>query len=450
MVKNNYWFRSGSYSVLQRLSSLLFGFGAFAILVRFLSKEDFGIYALFVSVTSLVEVARIGLIQNALIKFLTSAKEDEYKDILSSSFVLNILVTIVSVILLIAFAPLLGSIWHSYKIVQLFYMYCITTIVLIVFHQLNYLQQANLEFKGFFLSNFVRQGSFFLFVLLEVWILKPVPDLSRLVIYMTISAVLGTLTSINYGRKYLKISSKINYEWIKKLFNYGKYVFGTSISTMIFGSIDQFMLGSILPSSSVATFNAANRLSNIIDVPISSVAAIVFPQSAKRSAEGGIKSSAYLYEKSVGILLTLLIPALLFLFFFADTIILIIAGPKYHDAANILRVMVLTGLFQPFIRQFGTAMDAMGKPKTNFYMILVISILNIIFNYVFISAYGTIGAAYATLLTTILFAVVAQFLLKNLIGVRFYAVFLFAAMGYKELYNNVLGIMKSKSPSETA
>ena len=443
MFKNSYWFRSGFYSVIQRLSSLLFGLGSFAILVRFLSKEDFGIYALFISVTSLIEVARIGLIQNALIKFLASAKGEEYKDVLSSSLVLNILITIVSVIVLIIISPMLGHLWNSPKIVPLFYMYCVTTVVLILFHQLNYLQQANLDFKGFFLSNFVRQGSLFIFIVLEVFVLKPIPDLMRIVIYMTVSALLGTLTSFGYGKKYLRISKKINYEWVKKIFNYGKYVFGTNISSMVFGSIDQFMLGSILPTSSVATFNAANRMSNLIDVPVASVAAIVFPQSAKRSSEEGNQSSAYLFEKSVGVLLALLLPALLFLFFFADLIISIIAGPKYFDAADILRVMVITGLFQPFVRQFGTVMDSIGKPKTNFYLILIVSLLNIVSNYLFITTFGTIGAAFGTLLTTIIFAVASQIILKNLIQVRFYAVFVYALMGYKEMFSQLLKVLSS-------
>jgi lipopolysaccharide exporter len=68
MFKSNYWLKSGTYTILQRFFNVLFGFGAFAILVRVMPKNEFGVWALFVSVTSLIEVARIGLIQNALKK----------------------------------------------------------------------------------------------------------------------------------------------------------------------------------------------------------------------------------------------------------------------------------------------------------------------------------------------------------------------------------------------
>jgi lipopolysaccharide exporter len=76
---------------------------------------------------------------------------------------------------------------------------------------------------------------------------------------------------------------------VKKLFHYGKYVFGTNISSMIYTSIDQMMLGYLMPVSAVAIFNTANRVTNFVEVPLSSVAAIVFPQSAKRIETHGKK-----------------------------------------------------------------------------------------------------------------------------------------------------------------
>lgn len=430
---NNYWIRSGFFSVLQRLSTVILGFGSFAILVRFLDKEDFGIYVLFISVTSLIEVARIGLIQNGLIKFLNSEKEEEHADIISSSFILNIIISTISVILLIIIAPLLGALWNSDKIVTLFYLYSITAVVLIIFHQLNFLQQANLNFKGFFFTNLVRHGSFFLLILLEVFIFSFKPDLNRLVVYMTISAMLGSITSIGFSKKYFLLSRRINYEWIKKLFRYGKFVFGTNISSMIFGSIDQFMIGTILPTSSVALFNAANRVNNLINIPVASAAAIVFPQSAKNSILHGKESSKLLYEKSVGILLALFLPALLIIFLFAEVIITIIAGIDYIEAADILKVIVITSLFYPFVRQFGTIMDSIGKPKINFYLLLIVSMMNIISNYIFITKYGKIGAAFGTLLTMSIFTLLTQIILKRTLGVQFNSIMFMVITSYKEL-----------------
>src|SRR6478752_8768327 len=95
-----YWIRSGAYTILQRSSMLLFGVGSFMLLVRMLSKDDFGVWSLFLSVATLFEVARNGLIQNALIKYLNSHDEAEHASIISASFYLNILLTIISLVII--------------------------------------------------------------------------------------------------------------------------------------------------------------------------------------------------------------------------------------------------------------------------------------------------------------------------------------------------------------
>ena len=51
------------YAIADRFVALLFGFGSIYLLLRLLSKEDFGEWALFITVTALVEVARNGLIR---------------------------------------------------------------------------------------------------------------------------------------------------------------------------------------------------------------------------------------------------------------------------------------------------------------------------------------------------------------------------------------------------
>ena len=74
----NYWFKSAFYTIGERLLSLIFGFGSIYLLLRNLTKEDFGTWALFLTITTLVELARIGFIQSGLIKFLSVAKGEDY------------------------------------------------------------------------------------------------------------------------------------------------------------------------------------------------------------------------------------------------------------------------------------------------------------------------------------------------------------------------------------
>jgi|GEM_PF-4656230 len=92
--KNSYWMKSGVYTILQRVTNLFTGFGSFFILVRTFDKDEMGAYALFLTVSSLIEVSKNGLIQNAQIKYSASASEEEYPKILSASFTLNVLIAV--------------------------------------------------------------------------------------------------------------------------------------------------------------------------------------------------------------------------------------------------------------------------------------------------------------------------------------------------------------------
>lgn len=435
-AKDSYWMKSGIYTLLQRFSALVFGFGGFLILVRMLPKEHFGTLALFTTVTALIEVARNGLVQNAQIKYAASAKDEELPVILNSAFTLNVIITISSVILLLILAYPLSLLWNSPKIMLMFFIYTTTTITLIFFSQFNFIQQAKLDFKGIFYGTFVRQGSYFLIICLY-FIIGLQISLEMLVVYQTLGAILGALTGYTFVKKYYKPALLFNWEWIRKLFNYGKFVFGTNISAMIFSSIDQMILGAMLSPVEVAVYNTATRMNNFVDIPVASVASIVFPKSAQRVEESGTEAVVYLYERSVGLLLAILVPTIIIAIIFAKTIIIIIAGEQYLSAVPVMQILMAGALFQPFLRQFGTALDSLGKPKINFRMLIIISVLNAVANYIGISILGTIGAAIGTAFALLAFFISSQLILKKEINAKTHHTLIYMWDFYKKGFSAV-------------
>lgn len=426
----------------QRVTSLITGFGGFYILVRILSKDDLGAWALFISVTALIEVARGGLIQNAQIKYCATASAEEYPKILTASLSLNVIVTLFSVILLSSLAHFMSVLWHSPQLEGMFYLYALTTVILILYFQFNFIQQSNLDFKGIFYSNLIRQGVLFLFIFFA-WLNNHEIKLYELVWMMSLGALLGTVLSYFFVKNYWKVTYKVEWEWVKKLFHYGKYVFGTNISSMIYTSIDQMMLGYLMPVSAVAIFNTANRVTNFVEVPLSSVAAIVFPQSAKRIETHGKEAVTYLYERSVGLLVAMILPIAILCLIFSKWMIIIIAGADYIEAAPILQIIILATLIQPYIRQFGTTMDSIGKPKINFYLLVFIAIINIGTNYFFISTMGLIGAAFGTFTALLIFLIISQIILNKELNIKFHHTFIYMWKFYVDGFNMGLRVLKT-------
>ena len=420
---NKYWLKAGLLSFTERFSTLLFGFGSFFLLIRILPKEAFGVWIIFQTVTTILEVGKIGLLQNALVKFLTVAKDIEYKEISTASLVINVIIAALTSLFLIVASPFLGFWLDSEQLQYLLPIFSITTLVFIISHQSNFTQQAHLDFKGLFWSNFVRKGLFFLFIL--VHFVLPTADLSLmdLVIFQIFTTLAGSLTSLYFGRKYLQFSRYINWSRVYQLFQYGKFVMGTNLSTMLYKTIDKIMLSALLSPIAVAMYEAAVRINSLMEVPTFSVASVVFPESSRRTLTSSRAEIAMLYEKAVGATLTFILPAVAFIWIFAPWIIWIIAGDNYSEAVPLLRWTILYGLFVPFAIQFGTILDSNGHPRINFLFTLLGATLNILANYIAISIWGVSGAPIGTLVTYCLTFILMQQLLYRKYGVLTYRVF---------------------------
>ncbi|MCE7070276.1 flippase [Dyadobacter sp. CY327] len=414
--KDHYWIKSGFINILQNFSGVFFGFAGFYVLVRLLSKHDFGVWTLFLSTTTILEAIRSGLLQNALVKFISASDEHEHPDIITASFAISGLVSIFCITAILIFAPFLSRLWDSPELVQMLYLYIAIYFFSGLQAQFNGIEQANLRFNGIFLTTIIRQGSFFTFVVV-CYLFSVEVKLIYLVWVQIISAILGMSLAFYYCRRHLQISYEVSKMWVKKLFGYGKYAFGTLISSLLSGTVDQMMLGALLSPAASGAFNIAVRITNLIDIPGNAVATIVFPQSAKRMETEGKSAIKYLYEKSVGTTLALVVPVVVFLYLFSDIVIHLIAGEKYNDSIPLLQITLLYCLLIPYGRQFGTILDSIGKTKVTFFVVVVTATLNLVLNYFFIRSFGVMGAAYATLCSNVVGFIIAQVILKREIDV---------------------------------
>jgi len=429
--KNSYWLKSGIYTLLEKGLTLLFSFGSVFILYRMLSLEEVGIWTQFLAVTTLIELARNGLIQNGLIKFLSSASKEDYPKILTSSVALNLILTFFSILLLACSADFVSNFLHAPILEKMLYYYIITTLLLIPFYHFQFIEQANFSFKGLFFSSLVRQGIFCSLIAIAFFG-NFHTDLVDIVLFQMFSILIGSLIAFILTRKHLKFYKSVDVKWIKKLLNYGKFVFGTNISGVVFHTIDQVMLGSMKGNASVGLYNAAIKISNIVEVPTASVAAIIFPQSAKRMETTGRTALKDLYEKAVGLILALIIPVSFIILLVPKLLLLLAAGEKYLDAVPILQITIFYTLIAPFTRQFGTIIDSMGNPRLNFYFIMGSALLNIFLNYIFITNFGLLGAAYGTLTTYLAMFIFTQIVLNRMFKIRTINVFGHIFNYYKE------------------
>ena len=426
-----------------RIFVLLFGFGSFYILVRYFSKEDFGTWAIFLTIVTILEMSRNGLIQNALIKLVHSHDQSDEDKIVSASWILNTAYTVFIFFMLWLSSGFVADLFKAPEIKTMFLYYGITLLLLIPFSQFNYIQQSKFNFSGIFWGTFARTGSFF-FANLIIYLLSIKVTLSSLVLMQAFSTLLGLIISYISAREFLTMKFDWNADAIKKVFHFGKYVMGTNICSLVYKSTDQFAIGYFLNTGSVASYNAAARLSNLIEYPTTSIAEIVYPKSTSQYTTGGEQSSKLMFERSVGATLAITLPMIAVVTLFAEPIIHIIAGPAYSDSAGILRITILFGLFTPFSSQFGTALDSSGRPKLNFLILLASVFINLVTNSIGLHYLGLMGACYGTLTSCVIIFFINHYFMIKIFNIELRAVFIHLAQSYAIIFNFTLNSLKSK------
>ncbi len=428
--KYRYWIRSGLFTGFQNLSIVAFGAANFIFLTRITSKEIFGTWALFLIIANIIETSKNGLLKNGMMRFINTSTDEDHARIASSSLVLNGILTLTIAVLILILAGTIAAFCRMPEMTHMLGLYCIALAAHILFSHCEFTQASYLSFKGISLAYFTRQAALFAYILF-CWARHIPVGLDQLVWCYIIAMILGTGVSLAFARKWLR-PFHFSKTWLVTLWKYGRYVFGTNICSLIFRSTDHFIVASYISAAAVGMYNTAVRITNFVDMPSNILSDILFPRSSKSLVQEGPDKVKYLYEKSVGVVLALAVPASVVIFIFPKLILGLLAGKKYLDSAPVLRVTLAFGLFLPFLRQFGTIMDSTGKPAINFLVNLGTAIFNVGSNLFFTFRFGLLGAAYGTILSYFLCFCTGQYILYRQLRASLGNIFKFAWGFYPE------------------
>ncbi len=434
-LKDNKSIKPGFYNGLQKVLAPVFGVLSTMLLAhKALSKPEMGVWSLFLVVTSVVELFRHGLVKTSLIKYMNHSKEEEHSAVMSAALFLNAVITLLLCILLFFGSHYIAALVNAPLLEPMLFIFIIGMLFLIPFSHFEWIMYGKSLFKDLFWTYLVRQG----ITLLAIFIYFAVNgslSLKVLVIIYSAGILIGAVSGFIFVKRFLILRYIRSGQWIKKLWHFGKYVFGSNVSTLIFRNVDQFMVSNILSNTAfVASQSISLRIVNLADIPSQVMSDIVFPKSSNPellNKPGVIKSY---YEKAVGATLCFIVPIVIFILLFPKAILFILAGEKYYDAVPYLRLVSFSTIFLSFLKQWGVIIDSTGRPQLNFLLISVIAILEITFCYFFIKEFGFLGAAYALLSTHIIGFVITQTLLKKYFNISFVNCFKYAIGYYPQIF----------------
>lgn len=432
------WIHSAFFGGLQKLSVPLSGLLVTMLLTKKgLLPADMDVWVIFMTITSIQETVRQGLVKTTLIKHLNYCQPDEQSYVITTAFILNAFITIITALLLFFFASYIAAAEDSPPLKQMLYIFQIGMFIMIFFSHFEWVMYAKAMFKGLFWVYLFRQGSTLLLVA-GIFFITGKINLNILVMIYNGSLLIGTLVGFYFVRKTLSYSFSYSKTWLWKMLHFGKFVFGSNLSTLVFRSADQMMVKPLSKSIIDATaLNISARVITLTDLPSQTLGDILYPKSSKKENSDNTAMVKHYYEKTVGASLFFILPLVVMILLFPKLIILVIANKNYFSAIPYLRLIAISAIFLAFLKHYGVIIDSTGKPKINFITISIIGILQIVFCYFLIKSYGLMGAGYALICTHTIGFIMTQSILKKYFNVNFLNCFRHAFKFYPEAFKIV-------------
>ena len=205
-------------SFLEQAGTSGFALISFIILARVLSIEDFGQWTLYLTLLTFLDMIRFGLVKTALIKYSSGIENEHKKELIGSSWFLNLLS--VSFIGIISYIFYFLNVFELEGIILFLLIYPLYSLISMPFFYFLWNNQVLLKFKKI---AYVRifNSSLFLFVCLVSLLINL--SLKELVItHMLVFSISSVLTLFlgNTGYKFVFNSNKLT---IKKILLFAKY-----------------------------------------------------------------------------------------------------------------------------------------------------------------------------------------------------------------------------------
>jgi O-antigen/teichoic acid export membrane protein len=379
-----------------------FGIGAINQLflyTQFLEAEYFGLVTVMFSASLILMPIMTFGVQNTLVKYYSSFKEDES---LNGFLTLMLLLPIGIVLPLFGISyfsnEAIGSFLSSTNpIVKEYVWYIFLIGIALAYFEVFYAwARVHLKtvFGNFMKEIFTRTGTMILLVLIYLDVITVDFFLKALVALQLLRVLIMKLYAFSLRMP------KIDFQWPKNtrsILIYSALIVLGGSAAIVLLEIDKVMLNQYIPIENVAYYGIATYIAMVIIVPSRSMHQITYPLTAELINKGDMTGLKTLYQKSS---LTLFIASgILFLLIILNLQELYLLLPKEYSGGFV--VVFIIGLIKVYDSLLGNNNSILYNSeyyRAVLVMGVLLAIMTILFNLWLIPKYGLEGAAIASFL----------------------------------------------------
>lgn len=383
----------------------------FLLLVRLLAVQDFGAWAIFISIAAIAESFRAGLLQNAFIRYYNVAITNRLKDLLGNTFSMNVGMAVVYAAAMVFLGQQLFTVLNLPNLQPARVALALILLASAPVFQVSLYLLAELRMKNYFQTQIIRPILFSIGVVLHFFFDLKL-DLTLLSIYYISAAIIASYVSILLFQKQAVPRLGWDVNVFKKLYLFGRYVFVTNTLSTTKQNIDKFILSALLGPVSVAISNVAFRFINVFEIPLQSIALVYYSKVTRSISRDDTEKQGAFFYTNLAIILALTIPVAGMIWFFAPELTVFFAGEAYAKSAIFLRIIIFSALVKPLDKLAGSYLDGAGFPHKNTWSVAITFGLSLPLFYFLIVKYQLIGAAYGFLLSQFISTAIKIYLLR--------------------------------------
>ena len=414
ILKQSFW------STVVIYFGVLLGFiNSIILFPKFLSTEQIGLIRQIISAsTLLIPITTFG-VNSAYVKFYHFFKDSisGKKEFFSFNFFIVLLSYVITSFLIYIFFDEIKFIFNEKSDLFIDYFYIVYYILFILSISTLFESYLRARYETV-MSNIVNGVSNRFFTAITILLLsQSIINFNELINIQIAIYSFGLLILIYHSNKKDSISFTFKFPeirpYFKKILNFSSYSFLGSFSNIIVLNVDVLMVTSLLGLSQTGIYTTAIYIGMVIEIPRRAISQISIPFISENIKNNNFNKIQKNYKEIS--LHQILIGTLFFILIVTNLNNIFNLIPNSEEFIKGKDVVYIIGLSKLIIMSFSYNSELISLSKYYRFTVITIIILafiSIMLNLILIPKYGMIGAAYASLISILLYNIIKFIFIK--------------------------------------
>jgi len=395
------------YLIAAQISFVLSGYATHIGLGRFLGPADYGIYAVVISLMTMVNLILSTGIPQAVSKYVAHQDGNELH-VKKTAQNMQLTFSLVLFLIYYYFADQLAIMLNDPGLAPYLRLsslivpaYALQALYIGYFNGLKEYGKQSLMvilysvFKvvlilGFAVTSYALYGAITGFVISSIAVL-----------------VLGFFFVRSTDKKFQSSSNKNSLISARTILDFATPIIFYSVATNLIMSFDLFFVKAYLTDMDVGIYSAVSTISKVPFYIIAGIYGALFPAISSMSVHNDRSQMTMHIIRSVKYSMLILVPSTLFVVLFSKQVLSILFSEQYSAGSTSLGVLTIGMGFFGLFSLFTTVINGIGQPRVSMFMSLIVLLIDIILNQLLIPIYGVVGAAMATCVSCLLGLVIS-------------------------------------------